>query len=106
VINEDFDQALRTVEDLLGDGAKVIPWAYLPQPPTLEVSLDFQQVDCVDCVLPPDVLASTIVDVIRDETGLNDLKVIVRDPRIPADVAHPCIPCDSSPNNVVSMEQQ
>jgi hypothetical protein len=75
----------RAIEDLQlfvkGDGASVYLVDYEAQAGRLEVGLDLAGVECLDCVMPPDILAAILTE--RLHATLDDsVVIVVRDPRV------------------------
>lgn len=78
---QELTQALRGVEALLGDGARLDVREYDEAASRLELVMDLSGVECFDCVLPPDVIAETITGVLQEQFGAS-LAVVIDDPRV------------------------
>ena len=63
-----------------GDGARLEVVEADPSGLRLHLRVDLSEVECVDCVLPPEQLREMLGDSIRRRTGL-PVDVIVDDPR-------------------------
>ena len=84
IARSDVDEALDEVRPLVqADGADLVLGAVDADEGQVVVRLDLEQVSCLECVLPPDLLQSMISDaMLRRVPGLSG--VVVEDPRTPA----------------------
>lgn len=80
----DTDVMVEAVEELQvlvsGDGARLEVVESDPSGGRLHLRVDLSEVECLDCVLPPDQLRDMVGDSIRRRTGLG-VEVVVDDPR-------------------------
>ncbi|MDO8364178.1 MAG: hypothetical protein Q7V88_14890 [Actinomycetota bacterium] len=77
VLNDAIDSL---IEMLRVDGADLRIIAIDEHAPSVELSVDFADVDCEDCVLPPDRLHDTVTSVISKRAG-RPVSVLLHDPR-------------------------
>lgn len=84
VTNTDTEVLLSAVghlgELLIADGATLRVIALDEGAPSVELAVDFADVECEECVLPPDRLRDTATAVISRHAGL-PVAVVVHDPR-------------------------
>lgn len=48
---------------------------------SLRLRLDLSGVECLDCVLPPEMLAGVVTDSVRRRAGDDSIVVVIDDPR-------------------------
>jgi len=77
---EDLHSISSTIEELLGDGARVHP-TFEPAQFLLRLRLDFSSVECQDCILPTDVLQEVITNLVYENSPDPRFVVIIDDPR-------------------------
>jgi Fe-S cluster biogenesis protein NfuA len=84
IVRSDLDDALAEVRPLVqADGADLVLGDLDAAGGHVVVRLDLEDVSCLECVLPPELLHSMISEALtRRVPGLSD--VVVQDPRVPA----------------------
>jgi len=63
-----------------GDGAAIVLVSADPKRSRVELSLDLSGVECMDCVLPPDLLHQ-IIQGAFDKRLAGEIEVVLDDPR-------------------------
>jgi hypothetical protein len=75
------DEAVQELDAMVrADGARLALVAADPATARVEVALDLSQVDCLDCVLPPQFLEQMLTDALAQRVGA-DFELVLRDPR-------------------------
>src|SRR5438105_5789615 len=76
------DVVAEVAQLLSGDGAALVVDTIDDEAATARLHLDLDGLECADCVLPPDMLLSTIVDSVSRRVG-RPVRVVLDDPRAP-----------------------
>jgi hypothetical protein len=93
--------ALDEVADVLrADGAALRVLSVDEQEPHVELALDFDSVECEECVLPPDRLHDTVTAALTRRAG-RPVTVLLHDPRVADDERAAAIGSGPSPRIVV-----
>jgi len=67
-----------------GDGARLDRIDPNLDDDVLRLRLDLSRVECLECVLPPELLAEIVTSSLRRRVGDEELSVLIEDPRRPA----------------------
>ena len=76
--------AMTEIDTMLqGDGAALLLVSADPKTARIEVRLDFEHVECEECVVPPDLLRDLIEATFRRQLR-EEFELVLEDPRRPA----------------------
>jgi hypothetical protein len=75
------DEAVQELDAVVrADGARLALVAADPATARVEVALDLSQVDCLECVLPPQFLEQMLTSALAQRVR-GDFELVLRDPR-------------------------
>ena len=75
------DEAVQELDAMVrADGARLALVAADPAAARVEVALDLSQVDCLECVLPPEFLEQMLTNALAQRIR-GDFELVLRDPR-------------------------